>query len=62
MATLNGLSETVPQTAPMAPLLPEIPQSEPLVGGNAASGPTAPAAILPMLVERPAWPRVFPGL
>ena len=53
----------VPDPAPNPPPLTLPTETQPLGRGDAASTATAPpAGILPMLVESPAWPRVFPSL
>jgi hypothetical protein len=53
----------VPQPAPSPPPPASPSETPPLGRGDASSvAPAPPAEILPMLVESPAWPRVFPGL
>jgi hypothetical protein len=60
MTTLHQVPEPAPKGAPALPLPSE---SDPFAPGTAPTTPRAAAAeILPMLVESPAWPRVFPGL
>lgn len=59
MTTLNP----VPEAAPPPPA-PDLPSERNRHGpGTSAATPGSPAAeIVPLLVESPAWPRVFPSL
>lgn len=59
MTTLNRLPEPAPP-----PPAPDLPSERNRHGpGTGAATPDAPAAeIVPLLVESPAWPRVFPSL
>ena len=60
MTTLNVQPEEASRGAPPAP--PITPSKSDARDPVALVRPAEPVEILPMLVERPAWPRVFPGL
>lgn len=60
MTTLERSSEPPPKLAPMPRTLAEPAPSSPPAAADAS--PTASGEILPMLIETPAWPRIFPGL
>ena len=60
MTTLSRQPEAASKIAPLAPPIdPAEPKDR---DPAAAERPAAPAEILPMLIENPAWPRIFPGL
>ena len=58
MTTLIGRTEPAAPPAPAADLIPP----DRLDTVAAPKKPSPPAEILPMLIDSPAWPRIFPGL